>query len=137
MPEHYINVFVGGNYSEPPLEQQKSSGVPPFLDKLNDSGLIAYHIKCLIALIDHFGYDYEDWREVMELLTDLTLMYGKSYEGKGLRSASVSDCEDKLWLYKPSEILEPVGIPQKGTNKYIVPCDVCGRTKYHLYLIHI
>lgn len=131
MPEHYISVFVERDpLPNPPLEQQKPPDAPDFLDRLNDHGLIAYHIKCLNALIEYFGYDYEDWREVMELLTDWTWLVNTFEKEHGLVAKSEYDCSTRVWNYAPSEILKPIGIPQKGTDKYIFPCDICGQAKY-------
>ncbi len=99
------------------------------IENLNNQGRIAYQMKCINSIIEHFGYDYEEWREILEYISDYTWLHNTFDEVRGIRV----ECE-RLWnyyssYYWPYEILMPVGIPQKGTNRRFSPCSACGRRK--------
>lgn len=99
------------------------------IENLNNQGRIAYQMKCLNVLIDHFGYDYEEWREILEYISDYTWLVNTFEKERGIRAES-----ERLWDYHstkycPENILTPWGIPQKGTNQRFYPCRICGRRK--------
>lgn len=97
------------------------------IENLNDQGYIAYQMKCINSLIDHFSYDYEEWREILEYISDCTFLVNTFNKVRGIRAES-----DRMWdmyccHYQPSEVLAPFGIPQKGTNRFFHPCRECSR----------
>lgn len=100
------------------------------LENLNNQGFIAYQLKCMVALIHHFGYDIEKWREILEYITDYTWLHCTYEKERGLRANSERDWFSYSGKYTPSSILMPVGIPQHSTNKLLFPCRVCGNCKY-------
>ena len=99
------------------------------IENLNNQGRIAYQMKCANAIIEHFGYDYEEWRGILEYISDYTWLVNTFDKVRGIRV----ECE-RLWNYYSSyywsyEILMPVGIPQKGTNRRFIPCRTCDKRK--------
>lgn len=99
------------------------------IENLNNQGRIAYQMKCINSIIEHFGYDYEEWREILEYISDYTLLHNTFEKEHGIRVET-----ERMWnfyscQYHPEEILTPWGIPQKGTNQCFFPCRACGRRK--------
>jgi len=99
------------------------------IENLNNQGRIAYQMKCANALIEYFGYDYEEWREILEYISDYTWLHNTFDKVHGIRV----ECE-RLWnyysgYYCPENILKPWGIPQKGTKQLFYPCRACSRCK--------
>ena len=88
------------------------------ISSMNLKGKYCYGIKIISGLIEHFGYDYDNWRDFLICLTDFTLI--DMYSGtEGRRSKHWSPSE-----YSPAEILEPVYMPDsQGRDFY--PCDNC------------
>lgn len=81
------------------------------IENLNDQGYIAYQMKCINSLIDHFGYDYEEWREILEYISDCTFLINTFEKERGIKAES-----ERMWAYyschyQPSEVLKPWGIP--------------------------
>jgi len=99
------------------------------IENLNDQGYIAYQMKCINALIEHFGYDYEEWREILEYISDCTFLVNTFEKERGIRAES-----ERFWAmyccyYQPSEVIKAFGIPQNGTKKLFYPCRECSRKK--------
>lgn len=99
------------------------------IQNLNNQGRIAYQMKCINSIIEHFGYDYEEWREILEYISDYTWLHNTFDKVHGIRV----ECE-RLWNYYstkycPEDILKPWGIPQKGTKQLFYPCRACSRRK--------
>lgn len=100
------------------------------IDNLNNQGLMAYQIKCIIALIEHFEYNYEEWREILEYLTDYTWLTGVSENEHGIRATSCGKWayESSKWL--PESILRPFIMPVPDSKRCICVCDSCDHLKY-------
>lgn len=100
------------------------------IDNLNNQGLMAYQIKCIIALIEHFEYNYEEWREILEYLTDYTWLTGVSENEHGIRATSSGKWayESSRWL--PATILDPFLMPDANSKRNIWVCKNCNRLKY-------
>lgn len=99
------------------------------IENLNNQGRIAYQMKCINSIIEHFGYDYEEWREILEYISDYTWLVNTFEKERGIRAES-----ERLWNYYstkycPENILKPWGIPQKGTKQLFYPCRACNRRK--------
>ena len=100
------------------------------LENLNNQGFIAYQLKCMVALIHHFGYDIEEWREILEYITDYTWLNCTFEKERGLRAGSEKGWAGERSRYWPEQILTPSVIYQDDINSRIIPCRVCGNCKY-------
>ena len=78
------------------------------IQKLNDTGLVAYQIKCIVALINYYKYDINEWQEVLEFICDYTYLINTFGKEHGLRSSSESTWDPESDKFLPQLVLKPV-----------------------------
>lgn len=91
------------------------------IKNLNCNGAYCYGIKLVVKLIDHYGYDYDEWQEVLNFLCDFTALenhYNEIY---------IAWCK-KLQCYSPTGILAPVYILNYNGFENFYPCHHCKKT---------
>ena len=77
------------------------------IENLNNQGLVAYQLKCIVALINYFGYHLEEWREVLEVIADYTYFHRSFGKIKGRQIKSDRDWARDSCRYKPESVLTP------------------------------
>ncbi len=97
---------------------------------LNSQGIVAYQIKCIIALIEYFGYDYEEWRELLEKLSDYTCLAVAEKESGYIHIPTNREWNYELDKFAPENYLQPFLTPVKKSRKIFLACDSCRMKKY-------
>lgn len=99
-------------------------------ETFNLKGMFCYGLKCIVNLIDYYGYDFDDWHEMLMYMSDLTIInYVITPNGStGRICANITDWDNKNF-YDPAEILQPIIISCQG-NKNFYPCESCEKSRW-------
>lgn len=91
------------------------------LRRLNIRGAYCYGIKLVVKLIGHFGYDFGEWRELLEFLCYYTAHKDHN---------DMNVWREKLGYCSPTEILEPIVLDNHKGFEHYIPCDHCGKQRW-------
>ena len=99
-------------------------------ETLNLKGMFCYGLKCIVKLIDYYGYDFSDWNEMLVFMSDLTIIdyVVTPNGGKGKVCVNIIDWDNKNF-YDPTEILQPIIMPYQGKSNFY-PCENCGKSQW-------
>ena len=86
------------------------------IKNLNCNGAYCYGIKLVIRLIDHYGYNRDEWHEVLDILCERTTFKGNDHERHRTWIKNIEYCS-------PTSALEPIVIQDPKAAQNFFPCD--------------
>ncbi len=93
------------------------------LAALSNKDKFRFGLSMIKKLIEYYGCESDAWTDFLDHLNDYLLIdFYSSAEGKFSKTWTPS-------LYSPSEILEPVYLPDKN-GKDFYPCDICKKRNF-------